>query len=148
MRAIAGAHGGKVAMFAEDLRTGETSGLDADRMVQTASVIKLAILYEAMEQLRAGTVHWEDRIEVRAADRVPGSGVLHLLDAPKTLTLKDVLTLMIAMSDNEATNLVIDALALEKIDARMAGLGLKNTYLYKKVFTPVAPDVVLPEDFK
>jgi len=55
---------------------------------------------------------------------------------------------MIIMSDNAATNLAIDHLGLENIDHRMAGLGLHNTYLYKKVFTPVAPGTVMPEDQK
>ncbi len=148
LRGIAAEHHGGVALFAENLRTGETVGLDADRVVQTASVIKLGILYEALEQLRAGTLRWDDKVEMRAADRVPGSGVLHLLDAPLELTFKDVLTLMIVMSDNAATNLAIDHVGLANVDRRMASLGLKNTYLYKKIFTPVAPGVVLPADFK
>ena len=148
LRAIAGAHAGKVALFAENLQTHQTVSLDADVPVQTASVIKLGILYEALEQVRAGKVHFEDHIAVTSPDRVPGSGILHLLDAPMALTLKDVLTLMIVMSDNEATNLAIDHLGLENIDRRMASLGLANTYLYKKIFTPVTPGTVMPADQK
>ena len=63
-----------------------------------------------------------------------------MMDVPQTLTLKDVLTLMIVMSDNTATNLAIDRLGLDKINAHTRALGLKDTYLYKKVFRPpVAP---------
>ena len=148
VRAIAAQHHGQVAVFAEDLSTHETVALAPDTPVQTASVIKLAILYEAIEQIRSGNAHWSDPVTLKAADQVPGSGVLLFFDTPLQLTLKDALTMMIVMSDNTATNLVIDHLGLEKIDARIASLGLKNTYLYKKVFTPVTPGTVLPADYK
>jgi beta-lactamase class A len=66
--------------------------------------------------------------------------VLGLMDAPLTLTLKDVLTLMIVVSDNTATNLMIDRFGLDKINAHTRELGLKDTYLYKKVFMqPMTP---------
>jgi beta-lactamase class A len=111
-------------------------------------VIKLAVLYEALEQVRSGKAHFEDKITLTKADQVQGSGVLLFFDAPVSLTLKDVLTMMIVMSDNTATNLAIDHLGLENIDARIAKLGLKDTYLYKKVFTPVPAGVVMPADQK
>jgi len=61
------------------------------------------------------------------------------MDVPLTLTLKDVLTLMIVVSDNTATNLMIDRFGLDKINAHSRELGLKDTYLYKKVFKPPVP---------
>jgi beta-lactamase class A len=148
VRAIAAEHHGEVALFAEDLKSHETVAISPDTPVQTASVIKLAILYEALEQVRSGKAHFDDRITLTAADQVAGSGVLRLFDAPLPLTLKDALTMMIVMSDNSATNMAIDHLGLENIDGRIAKLGLKNTYLYKKVFTPVPPGVGMPEDQK
>ena len=54
MEQIAAEHHGQVSVFAKDLKTGQTIALKADEPVQTASVIKLALLYEAMEQIRAG----------------------------------------------------------------------------------------------
>src|ERR1700757_2361639 len=137
VRAIAVAHHGDLALFAENLKTHETVAISPDTPVQTASVIKLAILYEALEQVRSGKAHFDDRVTLTPADQVPGSGVLRLFDAPLSLTLKDVLTMMVVMSDNSATNLVIDHLGLENINARIVKLGLKDTYLYKKVFMPV-----------
>ena len=136
LAAIANAHHGKVAFFAENLKTGQTVGMEPDQVVQTASVIKLAILYEAMEQVREGKAHLDDRIVMKKSDQAPGSGVLLFFDTPLTITLKDGLTMMIIMSDNTATNLVIDHLGLANIDARIEKLGLKNTWLYKKVFRP------------
>jgi beta-lactamase class A len=146
--AIAAEHKGKVALFAENLTTHETVAIEPDTPVQTASVIKLAILYEALEQIRAGKIHFEDKITLTKADQVPGSGVLLFLDTPVTLTFKDVLTYMVMMSDNSAANLAMDHVGIANVDARMAKLGLKNTYLYKKVFKPVEPGTVMPEDQK
>ena len=148
VEAIAKQHHGSVALFAEDLATHETLAIDPDLPVQTASVIKLAILYEALEQIRVGKVHLEDKITEVPGDRVPGSGILTLLDAPLTLTFKDVLTLMVMMSDNAGANLAMDHVGIANVNDRMAQLGLRNTYLYKKVFTPVAPGVTMPADQK
>ncbi len=137
---IQGFHG-KVAYYAKDLATGATMEYRADEPVPTASVIKLGILYTALEQIRAGKAHFDDPFTLRKEDQVAGSGVLLFLDTPHTLTLKDALTLMIAVSDNTATNLVIDHLGLKTIDDELTappplGLGLKSTWLYKKVFKP------------
>ena len=67
-----------------------------------------------------------------------GSGVLLFLDTPASLTLKDVLTLMVIMSDNTATNLAIDKLGLDAVNARIAWMGLKDTHLYKKIGKPAS----------
>jgi len=148
IQTIAAEHHGDVALFAENLKTHETVAISQDTPVQTASVIKLAILYEALEQVRSGKAHFDDKITLTKADQVPGSGVLLFFDAPIPLTLKDVLTMMIVMSDNSATNLAIDHLGLENIDGRIAKLGLKDTYLYKKIFTPATAGMVMPADQK
>jgi beta-lactamase class A len=139
---IAGFHG-KVSLYARDLATNQTISIEADQPVPTASVIKLGVLYTALQQIRAGHAHFDDRLMLQHDDQVPGSGVLLFLDTPHTLTLKDALTLMIAVSDNTATNLVIDDLGLDTIDDQLTappprGLGLKNTWLYKKVFRPAS----------
>jgi beta-lactamase class A len=136
LRQIAEAHHGKVALYATQLNTGKTVALDADTVVQTASVIKLTILFEAMEQVRSGKLHWDDKITLQPGDGVSGSGLLLLLDTPQTLTLKDILTLMVVMSDNTATNLAIDKVGLDAVNARIAWMGLKDTHLYKKIGKP------------
>lgn len=137
---IDGFHG-KASVYAKDLATGQTVTLDADQPVPTASVIKLTVLYTALQQIREGRVHFDDQLTLRKQDQVPGSGVLLFFDTPLTLTLKDALTLMIAVSDNTGTNLAIDHLGLKNIDAMITappptGLGLDNTWLYKKVYQP------------
>jgi beta-lactamase class A len=137
-------HQGHVALYATQLNTGKTVAIDADRPVQTASVIKLAILFEAMEQVRAGKAHWDEKLTLAKGDGVSGSGVLTFFDAPLTLTLKDVLTMMVIVSDNTATNLAIDRFGVDAVNARIAWLGLKDTHLYKKVMKPATGP--MPED--
>ncbi len=146
LNALIAAHQGKVALYATDLRSGKSVALDADTPVPTASVIKLTILFEALKQIEAGAVHFDDKLTLTKGDQVPGSGALRLFDTPLTLTLRDALTLMIDLSDNTATNLVIDHIGLQNIDSRIAWLGLRNTWLYKKVFKPASGPV--PADQK
>ncbi|HLJ78940.1 MAG TPA: serine hydrolase [Acidobacteriaceae bacterium] len=129
---------GKVSLWAVDKSTGKTVAIDADQPVPTASVIKLGVLYTALEQIRSGKAHFNDPLTLHHEDQVPGSGVLLFFDTPMQLTLKDALTLMIAESDNTATNLVIDHLGLKTIDDQLTALGMKNTWLYKKVFRPAS----------
>jgi beta-lactamase class A len=71
-------------------------------------------------------------------NQVEGSGVLGQLTAPLALTLGDTLTLMVILSDNTATNLAIDRLGLDHIDATLRAAGLKQTWLYKKVYVPAS----------
>ncbi len=133
---IAAQHHGQVSVYAKDLKTGQTVALKADEPVQTASVIKLAILYEAMEQVRAGKRHWDDKVTLTKENQTDGSGVLGFFDAPTTLTLKDILSMMVITSDNTATNVAIDTIGLDAVNAEMGKLGLKNTWLYKKIGKP------------
>jgi beta-lactamase class A len=136
LAALAATHKGHVTLYATQLNTGKTVALDADRPIQTASVIKLAILYEAMEQVREGKAHWEEKLTLAKGDGVNGSGVLTFFDTPLTLTLKDVLTMMVIVSDNTATNLAIDRFGVGTINARIAWMGLNSTHLYKKIGKP------------
>jgi len=134
--ALAATHKGHVTFYAKQLNTGKTVALNADTPVQTASVIKLAILFEAMEQVRDGKAHWDEKLTLAKGDGVNGSGVLQFFDTPLTLTLKDVLTMMVIVSDNTATNLAIDRFGVGTVNARIAWLGLKDTHLYKKISKP------------
>jgi len=109
-------------------------------------VIKLTVLYEALEQIHEGKAHFEDKVTLSHDDQVSGSGILPLFDTPQTLTFKDALTLMIVLSDNTATNLALDHVGLKNIDDRIVSLGLKNTWLYKKVYKP--PVGPMPADQK
>ncbi|HET9698652.1 MAG TPA: serine hydrolase [Terriglobales bacterium] len=129
-------HQGKIAFFAKDLKTGATVGLDPDRPVATASVIKVAIMVEAFYEIKAGKHRLDERLTLTKQNQVEGSGVLTLMQPGLQPTLQDAITLMITQSDNTATNMVIDAIGIPAVNQRIAAMGLKNTYLYKKVFMP------------
>ena len=144
LQAIAAAHHGRVTLFARNLRTGQTAAIAPDELVKTASVIKLGILLDAAEQIRSSKAALDEKLVLEKRNQVAGSGVLTVLDTPLALTLKDTLTLMVVVSDNTATNMAIDRLGLAHINATIRAAGLKDTYLYKKVFVP--PSGPMPED--
>lgn len=136
IKTIADAHHGHVALFARNLRTGQTASLLPDEPVQTASVIKMGILLDAAEQIRARKASFDERIVLTKANQVEGSGVLGELTPPIALTLGDTLTLMVVLSDNTATNMAIDRLGLAHINETLRKAGLHQTVLYKKVYVP------------
>ncbi|HEX3892114.1 MAG TPA: serine hydrolase [Terracidiphilus sp.] len=138
LQAIAAAHHGKVALYAHNLKTGQTASIAPDLPVKTASTIKLGILLDAAEQIRAGKATLAERIVLTKPNQVEGSGVLAKLTPPVALTLGDTLMLMVILSDNTATNMAIDRLGLDHINATLRAAGLKNTWLYKKVYVPAS----------
>jgi beta-lactamase class A len=146
LQALTQAHHGHVTLYAHDLNSGKTVAINPDTPVPTASVIKLTVLFEALKQIQEGKVHFEDKMTLTKDNQVEGSGVFMFFDVPQTFTLKDVLTMMVIVSDNTATNLAIDYLGLKHIDDRIQWLGLKDTWLYKKVALPPAGPV--PPDQK
>jgi beta-lactamase class A len=134
--AIAQAHRGQVALYAHNLKTGQTASLSPDLPVKTASVIKLGILLDAAGQIRLHHATLAERLVLTKANQVEGSGVLGELTPPISLTLGDVLTLMVVLSDNTATNMAIDRLGLAHINATLRAAGVGQTMLYKKVYVP------------
>jgi|SRR5437868_1050080 len=136
IEALAAQHHGKLTLYASNLKTGATVAVDAEKAVPTASVIKLPILVDAMEQVKAGKHKLSENITLQKDDIVQGSGILQFFDTPLVITLKDALTFMIVESDNTATNLVIDQIGIKNVNDHIASMGLKDTYLYKKVFKP------------
>jgi beta-lactamase class A len=136
LQSIVAAHHGMVALYARNLKTGQTASIKPDEPVQTASVIKMGILLDAAEQIRAGQASFEEKLVLTHENQVQGSGVLGQLTAPLSLTLRDTLHLMVVLSDNTATNVAIDRLGLAHIDATLLAAGLKQTVLYKKVYVP------------
>jgi len=139
-------HRGKIALYATNIKTGDTVAIDAETPVATASVIKLPILVEAFAQVKSGKRSLDDKVVLDKENQVPGSGILASLHPGLDLTLRDALVLMVDLSDNTATNLVIDQVTIPAVNARMTAMGLKNTYLYKKVYKPAQGQ--LPPDYK
>jgi beta-lactamase class A len=104
-------------------------------------VIKLPILVELFHQIERGPLKLSDPVMLVAADQRPGSGVLQFLSTPHQLTINDAATLMIILSDNTATNLIIDKVGIRNVNARMDSLGLKTTRLHAKVFLGTATTI-------
>jgi beta-lactamase class A len=138
---MAAAHQGKVGLFAKNLRTGATAAVNADAGVQTASVIKLAIMLEAFYQVKEGKHRLDERLTLTKENQVPGSGVLTLMQPGLQLSLLDAVTLMIDVSDNTATNLVLDDIGISAVNERLEGMGLKRTRLFRKVLLPYSAPV-------
>ncbi|MBB5235682.1 serine hydrolase [Deinococcus budaensis] len=125
------AHGysGEVGLLVSDLTGRELYALNPDRVFPAASTIKVPLLVMALEEAQAGRLDLRGRVTLRAGDRVPGSGVLHELEAGLTLTWQDVLTLMVIVSDNTATNLLIGRLGLDQVGGWLEARGLGDTRL-------------------
>jgi beta-lactamase class A len=138
IQSIAAAHNGRVALYAHNLKTGQTASLSPDSPVKTASTIKMGILLDAAEQIRSGHATLAERLVLTKDNQVEGSGVLGQLTPPIALTLGDTLTLMVILSDNTATNMAIDRLGLEHINSTLRTAGLSQTVLYKKVYVPAS----------
>lgn len=115
-----------------DLTSGTRLARLPDEVIATASTIKLAILYEMFKQAEEGRLRLDETRPMTRAHAVGGSGVLSQLSAP-SMPLTDYATLMIIMSDNSATNVLIDAVGMDRVNARMAALGLPNTKLRRKM---------------
>lgn len=135
LRPLVDAHQGKVAVGIKHLFSGQSYYHNPDLVMPTASLIKVAVLVEAYLQADEGKIQLREPVTLRDSDRVPGSGILsyHFSDGV-TLPLRDVVRLMIALSDNTATNLVLDKVGIERVNARMAQWGLKETRINAKVF--------------
>jgi D-alanyl-D-alanine carboxypeptidase (penicillin-binding protein 5/6) len=144
LRPMIGAHRGDVAVAVKHLGTGESFAHNADQPMPTASLIKFPVMIAAYRAIEDGKLSLDERIELTAADQVPGSGVLSTHFSPGTiLSLRDAIRLMIASSDNTATNLVIDKLGIPATNQCMASLGCRETQLNSKVFrrdTSIAPE--------
>ena len=118
---------GEMSVYMKNLASRDEIAIDSDKVFETFSVIKLAIAAELLHQIEAGKLSLSDRIPLAAADERLPSGVLFALDPGLSPTVKDLLTLMIIISDNEATDLLADKVGRENITAYMHSLGLANT---------------------
>jgi len=127
---------GHAAIFAKDLKTGRSVAINADEPTQTASVIKLSLMLETFAEVKQGKIKLDDPLPLLKSNQVEGSGILQFLHPGLNTTVEDNVVLMIELSDNTATNQLIDKVPLANVNARLAAMGLKNTYFYKKVFKP------------
>ena len=126
--------GGKVGYYARNLHTGEMLRYQADMPLMAASVIKIPVMVECFAQMAERKLDKNDIYRLREEDKLPSCGALTYMHAGLEVTVEDLITLMIILSDNTATNILIDRVGIENINRRMRGLGLEKTTVNRKLF--------------
>lgn len=115
-------------IYVKSLQTSEELAINADRQMDTMSVIKIPIMVEVFEQIKAGKIALSDKYTLTSDDMLPGTGVMRSLDAGDVFTIKDLLTLMNIVSDNTATDVLYRLVGgPDVVNRRMETLGLKQT---------------------
>jgi beta-lactamase class A len=132
---------GVVSLYARNLDTGASYELQADAPVPTASTIKLPIMVELFAEAEEGKLDWNQKLELTDQDKVSGTGILTELSAGDLLPIRDLMHLMIVVSDNTATNMILNRIGGNAVNRRMAQLGLKQTAVMRKIMQ------TKPQDF-
>ena len=131
IKAEIGNFSGKVWIYAKNLDTGKDYGLRADEQVRTASTIKLPIMTEVFHQIAQGKINWTDEFILKG--KQGGSGVLGEFSEGAKIDLRTATNLMIVVSDNTATNLILDKVSSNSVNDFMDTLGLKQTRSLRKI---------------
>ena len=129
---------GTGGVAAKHLDTGEEIRVNADALTATASTIKVPILIELYRQVEAGVVRLDEPLRVSETTRAPGSGILRELSLDVELSVHDLATLMIVVSDNSATNMLIDLVGLARVNETMADFGFAHTRLRNRLDFPLS----------
>ena len=120
-----------------DLTTGERFGVNDQIVFPQGSAIKVPILVELFRQADRGELRLDETVAIGSADHVGGSGYLrHFLDGASSLSLHDLAVMMITISDNMATNLLIDRVGMQNVTRTMAELELPQTKLQRRMIQP------------
>ncbi len=134
LRSRIGGFEGTVYLYAKNLDTGVSVGIRDSEPVRTASTIKLPILVAVFDAVSRGKAKWSDRLTLTSADKVSGSGVLGTeFSDGEQLRLSDVAHLMIVLSDNTATNMILERFTADAVNAYLDKLGLRSTRSLRKV---------------
>ena len=141
--ALADAHRGVVGYSITNLETGEHLERRGDETFSTASLIKVPVLVTLFDLAATDSLSLDDPVVLTALDKVGGAGELQFLRTPLTLRLWDAAWLMSTLSDNTATNLVLDRIKIRRVWKKMESLGLMHTKVHSGSMTriaSVAPD--------
>ena len=122
--------GCRIGVAASHLESGKSYAYRGDGVFESASVIKIAVLTEAMARVKQGEIDLSERWTLSPERKADGSGILLILDEGLTPTWNDLLILMIGPSDNTATNAWIERLGVDAVNARMTSLGFRVIHLY------------------
>jgi beta-lactamase class A len=119
-----------------DLGSGAHIGRDEDDVMPTASLIKVPVLLALYRAVGDGGIALTDRVQYTQDHRCLGSGVLSRMAPGVEMTVRDAAVLMIIISDNSATNMMIDLVGLGRVNETMRQLGLKQTTLFRRLGDP------------
>ncbi len=122
---------GVLGASVKHLGTGESADLNGDRLFPTASVFKVPVLVEFYRQAERGAVSPDQQVVLTERDKVPGSGVLKELSEGLSVSLRDLLSLMMMVSDNTATDLVVGKVGFDNVNKTLDELGLHGTRVVK-----------------
>ena len=125
---------GHVAVYYRPLDGGCAQMYNEMMPVIAASVIKIPIMVEAFRQFEAGELDPAATHRVTAEEKMPSCGALNRMHDGLEVTMRDLVELMIVLSDNSATNILIDILGIDRVNATMEAEGLKVTKLRRKLF--------------
>lgn len=132
---------GRIGLSAYNFQTEETIGYQAEELFPTASVIKLPVLLTLMQQVEEGLYSLDDPLMLRRGDKIGGSGLLQHLSPGLTMPLRDWAFLMMHISDNLATNVLIDHVGLAKTQEWLSVNGYPDVVLRRKIdFTLIDKD--------
>lgn len=123
---------GRIGMVME-VQDGENFTINGDQLFPSASIIKLPILLAGLIKAKNGEIDLDQVITIPESSKVGGSGVIQALSKNASLSIKDLLTLMITVSDNTATNLIIDLIGMDTLNDTFNQVGLPNTVLQRKM---------------
>ncbi len=125
---------GVMGVAIEDLTSGDHYFLNEDEVFAQASSIKITVLANLYLQAQQGKLKLTDLYTVQQSDLVPDSDIMNGLTPGVTrITLRDLATMMVAVSDNAATNVLIDRVGLQNVNAMLDSLGLPHTRLRRKM---------------
>ncbi|MGB2694044.1 MAG: serine hydrolase [Dehalococcoidia bacterium] len=133
LRKIGAAYSGKWTYALTDLTSGGHIGFAEEDVMPTASLIKVPVLVTLYQAVHDGRLSLDDRIRYEPEHDVQGSGVLMRLSHGVEMTVRDAAVLMIIISDNVATNMCIDLVGLDAINAQMRSYGLEQTSLFRRL---------------
>lgn len=123
--------GGVAGVAVADLSSGERLEVRGEQQFPSASMIKIHLLVALVQLHHEGVVDLDERVEITG--RVPGSAVLGCLDDPVELSLRDVANMMILVSDNTATNMIIDLIGFNRMSEFLDSWCLRSTVLARKM---------------
>lgn len=132
---------GKLAVYCKNLVTGEILDYNGDIPMMAASVIKIPVLIETFRQIQAGMLKKDQLYVLEEGDKLPSCGCLNRMHAGLNLTVQDLYNLMIILSDNTATNILIRLLGgTEEINGSLAKMGYQTCRVNRLLFDSEAAD--------